>query len=222
MSRLEGAFTLPAVSPYLYPPFAEMQFRRLLERHISTEAIRQVKTGPLLLIGAVDVLSGEFKVFSSERSEISLDAVLASAAVPNLFRAVRIDRHLYWDGLFSQNPPVRDLPDAQPDEIWIVQINPSTRAKEPRLISDILDRRNELSGNLSLSQELFFINKINELVASGALTGKYREISVGKIVMDRDLDYASKLDRSPGFIADLIAHGEEAATAFLASRVPAS
>jgi hypothetical protein len=45
---------------------------------------------------------------------------------------------------------------------------------------------------------------------------------VGRIVMDRDLDHASKLDRSPAFIADLMAHGEEAATAFLESRVPAS
>ncbi len=35
----------------------------------------------------------------------------------------------YWDGLYSQNPPVRDLLDAsekeeKPDEIWIVRINP--------------------------------------------------------------------------------------------------
>jgi NTE family protein len=80
------------------------------------------------------VLSGEVKVFSSARREITLDAVLASAAVPNLFRAVPIEGSLYWDGLFSQNPPVRELPDAQPDEIWVVQVNPPGRASEPRLI----------------------------------------------------------------------------------------
>lgn len=221
-SRLEGAVMLPAVSPYFYPPFAKTRFRRLLERHVPSYEDLPGMPGPLLLVGAVDVLSGEFKVFSSSRGEITLDAILASAAVPNLFRAVPIEGRVYWDGLFSQNPPVRELPDARPDEIWVVQVNPSSRASEPMSLTDIIDRRNELSGNLSLEQELFFIGKINELVASGVISGdRYREISVGKIVIDRDLDFASKLDRSPAFIADLMDHGVEQASAFLAGRAPA-
>lgn len=83
-SRLQGAVSMPSVSPYSYPPFAKMRFRRLLERHVPLHENPQA-TGPLLLVGAVNVLSGEFKVFSSDRGEISLDAILASAAVPNLF-----------------------------------------------------------------------------------------------------------------------------------------
>ncbi len=35
---------------------------------------------------------------------------------------------------------------------------------EPTKIANILDRRNELAGNLSLQQELRYIRKINELV----------------------------------------------------------
>src|SRR3712207_8871905 len=35
---------------------------------------------------------------------------------------------------------------------------------EPTTIANILDRRNELAGNLSLEQELRYIGKINELV----------------------------------------------------------
>ena len=51
----------------------------------------------------------------------------------------------------------------------------SVAAHEPTSAADILDRRNELAGNLSLSQELFFIEKMNELVAAGALADtKYR------------------------------------------------
>ena len=50
----------------------------------------------------------------------------------------------------------------------------------------IVDRRNELAGNLWLSQELFFIEKNNELVRNGDLAGtKYREIAVDKICLDR-------------------------------------
>jgi predicted acylesterase/phospholipase RssA len=103
---------------------------------------------PQLLIGAVELHQGEFVAFSSERSAddsgISLDAVLASASVPWLFRAHEMkgtDQQtleprdmVLWDGLFSQNPPVKDFlsgvidDDKKPDEIWVVQINP-TQAK---------------------------------------------------------------------------------------------
>ena len=55
------------------------------------------------------MLSGEFRAFDSRREAITADAVLASAAIPTLFRAVHEDGGVYWDGLFSQNPPVREL-----------------------------------------------------------------------------------------------------------------
>ena len=217
-SRLEGMITLPAVSPYSFLPVAEERFRQMLEKRVP-EPIEQDGDRPLLLMGAVDVLSGEFKAFSSARGEITIDAVLASAAIPNLFRAVPVDGRIYWDGLFSQNPPVRELPDAQPDEIWVVQINPSAREREPTTVADIFDRRNELSGNLSLSQELYFIGKMNDLVDGGALAGtKYRHIDVATIALKRELGFSSKLDRSPDFLAELIEAGEQQAAEFLAQR----
>src|SRR3712207_9448462 len=48
-----------------------------------------------------------------------------------LFRSVRLDDGgTYWDGLFSQNPPVRELTDEGPDEIWVIQINSKERSEE--------------------------------------------------------------------------------------------
>jgi NTE family protein len=216
-SRLEGTVALPAVSPYAFPPWPEQRLRQQLDRLVPPDAVKGVTASLLLLVGAVDVRSGRFRAFNSSRGEVTTDAILASAAIPNLFRAVHIDGEAYWDGLFSQNPPVRELPDAGPDAIWVVRINPATRAEEPTSVPKILDRRNELAGNLSLSQELYFIDKINELVRNGALAGtKYREIPVETIALDRDLDTASKLDRSPAFITEMMALGEEQADAFLA------
>lgn len=211
VSRLRDVVTLPEISPYHYPSVAQEELRRMIEGHVDFEKAKKLlkASSPLLLIGAIDIISGEFKVFNSEEGEISADAILASAAIPNIFRAVHIGKNMYWDGLFSQNPPVRDLPDAEPDEIWVIQINPESRKDEPKLSGEILDRRNELSGNLSLSQELFFIEKINELIHKKLLTGgKYRHIEVRKIEMIHTLDYSSKLDRSPSFIQDLVAYGE--------------
>lgn len=193
---------------------------------------------PHLLIGAVELHEGDFVAFSSERGSddggISLDAVLASAAVPWLFRA-RIMRGLdpdtlaprelaLWDGLFSQNPPVRDflsgvLDDAKkPDEIWVVQINPAQAKVEAgaaagsgaraarRLVmsgGEIWDLRNALAGNLALNQELGFVEAINRRMDATPPDGDRRmpakrddrRVQVDRIVMDSDaIELATGMD----------------------------
>jgi NTE family protein len=106
------------------------------------------------------------------------------------------------------------------------------RAEEPKSMVDILDRRNELAGNLSLHQEIYFIERINYLIdrlgeedespgnkrlrIPGEEGKEYRPIRVRRIEMLRELDFASKLDRSPSFIRDLMDYGEERAEEFLA------
>lgn len=176
---------------------------------------------PLLVLGAVEVMSGIFKAFDSRKGEITVDAVLASAAIPNLFKSVRVGDGLYWDGLFSQNPPVRDLLACEPDEIWVIQINPQARATEPRTITEIADRRNELSGNLSLYQELHFIEKIDRLLERGALQDeRYRPITVriiekSRSEKSRQLGPVSKMNRDPEFLAGLISDGSATADDFV-------
>jgi NTE family protein len=61
-------------------------------------------------------------------------------------------------------PLIRDLAEAKPDEIWVIQIDPEERRAKLETTAEIEDRRNELSGNTSLNQELYFVRKINELV----------------------------------------------------------
>src|SRR3954451_19622169 len=219
LARLEGRVALPTVSPYAYPDVAGAAFTDLLTRHVDVDRLARLQevppaSQPLLLVGGADVLSGDFKAFSSRRREITVNAVLASAAVPLLFRAVEEGGRYYWDGLFSQNPPVRELPDADPEEIWVIRINPRARATEPRSVGDIADRRNELAGNLSLEQELSFIRKVNEW--ADRLGAPYRRIAIREIALDLDLDLASKLDRRPALLHRLFDAGREQAAAFLA------
>jgi NTE family protein len=226
VSELQDYFVMPAVSPYDNPASAGAldELRTMLLRWVDFDQ-REGQPGgsqPLLLVGAVDVLTGDFKTFSSLKERIPVDAILASAAIPNLFRSVHLGEGVYWDGLFSQNPPVRELIDARPDEIWVIQINPKERDEEPRTITEIADRRNELAGNLSLYQELHFIENIDRMLDAGLLAadGKYRSIVVRVIELSRArlprrLGAASKLNRDPTFIADLIAHGKERAQEFL-------
>ena len=123
------------VSPYLYEPAAEPKLRGLLRSHLALDGLTDDpvrRTRPKLLIGATDVLNGDRVIFHGRDAD--RDDLIASAAVPPLFRAVAADGRLYWDGLFATNPPVRELTDLdeRPDEIWVVQINPQHREREPR------------------------------------------------------------------------------------------
>lgn len=243
VAQLQGQGLLPELkaSPYappvaasaallksLAPRRAFFDLRALLEQHLRLDTVAQPIERPRLLLGAVEVLSGQFQAFDSARGEISIDAILASAALPWAAPAVAIGAGRYWDGLFSQNPPVREFVQGvdlrqKPDEIWVIRINPQRRDAEPTSIEAIEDRRNELAGNLSLHQELAFIEKVNAWLADGTLRAdRKKPIAVRSITMSDELSagltYASKLNRDPGFLARLIADGEQRAARFLERR----
>ena len=223
-STLQSAGFLPAVSPYDLPASGLDHFRDLLTRRVDFDRIEADPGGaqPLFLVGAVDVLSGKFRAFHSRKERIVPDMILASAAIPTVFPTIHVGDGAYWDGLFSQNPPVHDLLDAEPDELWVIQINPTARADEPKTVLDITDRRNELSGNLSLYQELHGIEVIDRLLAEGKLVDdRYKHVTVRILEFARPrssrlLGPTSKLNRDARFIRELMALGEQQAEEFLA------
>jgi len=212
----------PQVSPYFLPGawYGQQRIKGILERHVDFDRVPDLCTraAPELVVGTVDVEGGVFETFVDE--EVTAEAVLASAAVPDLFRGVRIGGHLHWDGLFSQNPPVMDLltvdADRKPEELWVLQINPQERESEPKTLSAIADRRNELSGNLSLNQELRFVHWVNEWIDAGHLPrSQYSRVTVRRIEMGKRYDYPTKLDRSERFVRELMDLGETRAREFL-------
>lgn len=206
-----------------------LDLKELLAKYIVFDEIYSLRkpSNPRLLLGSVNVLSGEFKAFDSFKDEISMDAVLAAAAVPTFSRAVQVGRGMYWDSLFSQNPPISPFFEQvhvteKPDEVWIIQIHPLRRRAVPHAIGDIIDRRDELSGNLSLYQELKFIQTVNRWINKGfTLSHKkhLKPVTLRRIAMDdtffESLDSVSRFDRRPSFIDSLIAHGEHQADSFL-------
>lgn len=213
---------------------AQSRMRRTLERHVTFSDFPDLfdDSTPDLFVSTVDVLTGEHETFKNE--DVTASVVVASSAVPSLFPAVRLpDGSYHWDGLFSHNPPIRRFLDdpgereRKPDEIWIVQINPTDRKRLPRTLPEIEDRRNELSGNLSLRQERDFIERVTEWVRAaesgeetgGRLFGPYKEVTVRDLSMPDDvaerLGVPSKLNRSPSHLKRLQRTGEDVADAFL-------
>lgn len=219
-AQMMNFLPLPEVSPYRLPDWGQEQLGQLLDKHIPFEKIPEWirHDSPQLMIGAVNVLSGDFHVFQGLK--VTRQALLASAAIPNLFRAVEAEGSLYWDGLFSQNPPIHNLTRAKPDEIWVIQINPTRRRHEPTTLEEIRDRRNELAGNLSMFQEIRMITRINQLLEEGSLNNPaYRPIRVRQIPVELELNYLSKVDRDPGFLETLMEHGRSQALRFLSGQV---
>ena len=220
--RDAGLLPLPVFDPYRFPEIARAQLRSLLERWVDFDAVAAMRAdGPVLQVGAVEVRTGEFRRFDSRRGEVTVDAVLASAAIPSLFRAAPVGGGQYWDGVFSENPPVRDLPALAPDAIWILQIFPRVADAVPRTPGAVADRRAELTANLSLEQEIDAIEQVNDFVRRGLLEGAgYLEVGVERLEQERRLDAASAGDRDPAFLAGLIADGERAGREFLLRRSP--
>lgn len=223
VNRMQGSgLPIPQFSPYQMPgpELGKERIREVLETHVDFEEIPGYcrRDAPELVVGTVDVNAGVFETFTNE--DVTVEAVLASAAIPNLFEAVEIDGHLHWDGLFSQNPPVRDLmyqpPGRKPDELWIVQINLQNLDGEPTTLDEIADRRNELSGNISLNQELRFVEQVNEWLDEGMLPeDDFSRISIHRIDMGRRYHCSTKVDRDSDFIEELIDLGRDRAREFL-------
>ena len=214
---------VPNVSPAYSPgsKWSENEFREILESYIDFDSVPELLDGtkPGLFLSTIDVCAGTFEVFRED--DLSSDAILASAAEPHLFEAVEIDGRYYWDGLFSKNPPLEDFMNADdivdPDELWLIKITPQERPKPPRTMEGIDNRRNELSGNLSMNAEIRFIERINDFIEKGYLPDRYTHSEIKRIRFpkSRKLDWRTKLDRDPEFIERLVSDGEKQAQSFL-------
>jgi NTE family protein len=214
------------------------------------DGIEWQKVQTRLLLGASEIIEGAETVFDSDCNReddgeaqggkhteasvahrwrkqlpLTLQGVAASGTLPNVREAEKIGEGYYWDGLYSQNPPVREFlagvrKQHAPDEIWIVRINPQ-QSQQPRSNAEIRDRENELMGNLSLNKELDFILTVNGMIEryGGKLAEDYKPVKVRTIKMTQEtateLKTSSKFDRSRGFIERLRAEGREVARAWL-------
>jgi NTE family protein len=176
-----------------------------------------------LFINATNVRTGKVRVF--ENAEVTLDTVLASACLPNVFKAVEIRGEHFWDGGFMGNPPLFPLiyRGASAD-IVIVHINPLEREDIPTTAPDIFDRMNEISFNSSLLSELRAIAFVARLVQSGAVDAEhYKQMRIHSIRDDKEMGrhgVSTKLSPEWTFLSHLREIGRAAAGRWLAEGAP--
>jgi NTE family protein len=205
------------VSPYQFNPFDLNPLRDLVGSMVDFDKVRGCGDMEIYL-GATNVETGRVRVF--EHHEIGLDAVMASACLPSLYRAVEIDGTPYWDGGFMGNPPLFPFfHGSQSNDIIIVQINPVFRPGTPTTAQDIQNRLNEITFNSALLHELRAIDFVTRLLDSGRLEpGEYQRMHI-HIVQSRKrmraLDATSKLNAEWSFLQHLFEIGRDAASRWL-------
>jgi NTE family protein len=138
-----------AFSPYQLNPFNFNPLKDVLSRVVDFDRLRRCSRAPRLFLSATNVRTGKIKLFANE--VISADVVLASACLPYLFQAAKIDGEHYWDGGFMGNPAIFPLIyNTDCKDVIIVHINPVERENLPKSAPEIFDRMNEISFNSSL------------------------------------------------------------------------
>ena len=172
------------LSPYQINPLDINPLRSLLERTVDFDALQQAQSHalmPQLFLCATNVRTGKGEIFSGER--VSADAVMASACLPQLYKAVEIDGQHYWDGGFSGNPALYPLIyRTECRDMLLVQINPLEHDPLPETAADIADRMNEVMFNAGLLGELRAIDFVRRLLAEGKLDpARYKSVLMHRI-----------------------------------------
>jgi len=140
-----------SVSPYDLPRSIN-PLRSMLMELIDFDRLRSQEEIQLVLC-ATNARTARRHIFTNQ--DISIDAVLASACLPQFFRAVEIDGEPYWDGGWTGNPALGPLVMKIPEcDLIIVRIDPANRSDTPRTLRDIFERTTEISFNSAFWLEL--------------------------------------------------------------------
>ena len=88
--------------------------------------------GPIkVFVTATNVRTGRARIFRN--GDLTPQALLASACLPQMFQAVEIDGEPYWDGGFAGNPILVPLiTELVSDDTILIPINPIERPGTPR------------------------------------------------------------------------------------------
>lgn len=220
------------LSPEQLNPFDLNPLRDIIGAQIDFERLRQ-HSPVKLFIAATHANSGKLRIFHNH--EMSVDALLASACLPNIHRTVMIDGEPYWDGGYSANPAVFPLfYDCTAADILLVLLTPLHFGATPDSAQDIRMRLRELGFSATFLREMRMFAHLRQRVGEsrlpawlqawipiGQLEQRVRQVRFHAISADAlmsELSPESKLAASLSFFQRLHQDGREHAKAWLATR----
>jgi NTE family protein len=182
--------------------------RRTLVRALGGETLA-VEPGLTVAVSAVDAGSGELVRFASASppphrtdpryrvTDLTVDHLMASAAIPLAFRPAELDGQLWWDGGLVANTPLAPAMAYEPDAVIVVSSATRERPSPPpqtlgQALSLLID--NVLAH--SLHADLERAELVNELCRVAPERTDRREVSL-LVVEATGLDLGPSLDFDP-------------------------
>jgi len=175
-----------------------------------------------LFIAATRVRDGALALFDNAR--LSIDALLASTCLPQLFAPVEIDGELYWDGGYAGNPAIEPLIyECRSRDIVCVLVQPLEQSQPPRSARQIRDRIAELGFSTTFLRELESLRRAQrQLRFAVPLSRIGRRVKAMRLEIiepgESLAEYSAKtrLNTGTAFLRDLRDRGRACAEAWLA------
>lgn len=125
--------------------------RSALAKHVDIGAIKSPEA-PRLFVSATHVPTAKARIFTN--ADMSFDALLASACLPNVHPTVWIEGEPYWDGGFTANPALAPLAGVAADRTLLVRLIQPGAGELPKSGAEVDAYMKNLLFNRSLDDEL--------------------------------------------------------------------
>ena len=185
----------------------------------NNDLLEKNNDNPRLIITATNIQSGEPVTFDSDKIDITLDHVIASAgyAIYGL-PWTKIGNDYFWDGSFVHNTPLKAVIEASPNLAKIVYVSdvfPLRQKKLPNSMPETYHRvRDLLFHDLSINQ----INEVSNIIKEHlSIIEQMRNIILEDKDKDKDKkkkfnkiekEYKNLLANRKGFIINKLVHIE--------------
>jgi NTE family protein len=208
-------------SPYQLNPLDVNPLREIVSEQIDFERLR-AESPIKLFVSATRVRDGSLRLFTQD--DLTREALLASACLPGLYRAVEIDGEPYWDGGLAANPPLAPLVyRCEARDIIVVTLCANASDEAPETAEAIRERFSHLSFSSSFWTEFNSIalaktEAERAFVALGRVDRRLRKVKLHLIEAAEaiaDADPATRLKTDARFLGELRDRGRSAAEEWL-------
>jgi NTE family protein len=174
MQGVPGFFSPRALPPTLAPPGSPgaLSFYDSAPLAATLDAFvdwKLLNDGPVRLsIGAVNVETGNFHYFDSDRDRIDARHIMASGALPPGLPPIEIDGAWWWDGGIVSNTPLSHVLDNQKEDLLVFQVDLfASRGELPATIVDVYAREKDIrysSRTRQVTDQLLRLRKEREAI----------------------------------------------------------
>ena len=208
-------FMSAGLSPYTANPLNINPLRDAIAAHVDIDAIRS-RASAAVFVTVTNVRTGLPRIIAND--ELTIDALLASACVPQLFHAVELDGEPCWDGGFCGNPTLWPMiHGTRENDIIVVQLAPDMADELPKDAAAIRRRVGEIVFNSSLVAEMQAIGAMRAIATRSERPGGVASVRLHRIGPPRRalFEQGSSIERSRAWLELLFDEGRRAARQFL-------